>query len=773
MKINFFVIVLILLPKILQSQVEISGTIYAEGDNKSVIPFANVLLFNLSDSNKVEYSCITDLKGQFLLKEVKPETYKLLSSCLGYTDYSTILTVQDRKNFVFNIVLKEQSVNLNEVTVTANKVTRSIEKTTYIITPKETSKATTSLDLLEIIPSLNLNYMEETVTSGQKGSVKILINGINANEKELKSLKPEEIIKIEYFEMPLARFASYSAVVNVITEKNKNGIAAGFDASHAFSTGFANDFAYIKYNKNKSQFSLLYSFNYRNYKDRVWIEKYDYTFKDVNYIKERSSNGHFGYSGHNIDLSFINQEDKKYIFLFKISPNFSENHSNEQSKIFNSINNNISDNNGNMIWKGNQLKPSAELYYQRHYKQNRELIFNVVGTGFISDNKVTNIELTSVHDTIFFDYRKSKNNKISAIAEIVFSKQFENIKTDISYRFMKAYQENNIINSFNNPVYYTDQIDNYLYGEITGKYGKISYHSIIGISNSYFNESFYNSGYKKWFFRPAIVLGYDINDKNGFKTYYYAGTVEPSLSDLSNNTIIINENIISQGNPTLKPYWGHVAGLVYIYYGEKLNIGVDNRSGFVKNYIIQHYKETENYIILSKMQSNKAFSFSSEYSLTYKPLKNLLFLKINGSLDYVNFSSIETCKLSVLSYPLSGTITFVYKVFMLSYQHNFVVRELDDALLYFKKAENYSNVGLQVFTGSLSASVNVYYPFSVSKSSRETIPASIVNHSSKIQINDNASMFVLKLSYNFRAGKDYKDIEKRLDNKDTDSGVFN
>jgi len=247
MKINFFVIVLILLPKILQSQVEISGTIYAEGDNNSVIPFANVLLFNLSDSNKIEYSCITDLKGQFLLKEVKPETYKLLSSCLGYTDYSTVLTVQDRKNFVFNIVLKEQSVNLNEVTVTANKVTRSIDKTTYIITPKETSKATTSLDLLEIIPSLNLNYMEETVTSGQKGSVKILINGINANEKELKSLKPEEIIKIEYFEMPLARFASYSAVVNVITEKNKNGVAAGFDAAHAFSTGFANDFAYIKY----------------------------------------------------------------------------------------------------------------------------------------------------------------------------------------------------------------------------------------------------------------------------------------------------------------------------------------------------------------------------------------------------------------------------------------------------------------------------------------------------------------------------------------------
>ena len=109
-------------------------------------------------------------------------------------------------------------------------------------------------------------------------------------------------------------------------------------------------------------------------------------------------------------------------------------------------------------------------------------------------------------------------------------------------------------------------------------------------------------------------------------------------------------------------------------------------------------------------------------------------------------------------------------MFVLSYQNTLVVKELDGP--YLKSNENYSSIGVSFKGGPISASINMFWPFTKAKYSIETISESIVQYKSQSSINDNASMITVGLTYNFQFGKKYKPQSKILNNADKDSGVF-
>jgi len=56
--------------------------------------------------------------------------------------------------------------------------------------------------------------------------------------------------------------------------------------------------------------------------------------------------------------------------------------------------------------------------------------------------------------------------------------------------------------------------------------------------------------------------------------------------------------------------------------------------------------------------------------------------------------------------------------------------------------------------------------------SGQDTPGSIVNFHNFSWINDNASMFVLGISYNLVKGKSYSEKARKLQNADRDSGMF-
>lgn len=359
----------------------LKGVVYNE--EKNPVEFANVLVYIQSDTLRTIAGTITDLKGNFIIKSIEPGSYLIKLSCLGYTDFSKRIEL-NKETGKFEFVLKSNSLQLQEVEVSSNKVSHKPDKSVYLITDKERQQISSSLELVKVVPNIKINPLSKTISSTTDGSVKILVNGISADEQEILSINPKNILKIEHFDFPPAQYINYDAVVNIITKPLESGIAIGCDLANAFTTGFANDMGYLKYTKNKQRLSLRYSGYYRDYTDREFINSYRYV-KDSAFISRNEiAASKFGYFVSNLNVSY-NIVDSLYSFQIKATPNSMTTHDKSDGSSLVSVYSN--DENLSYASKRNGLEitPGLDIYFLRLLKNNQELNFNANLNYFNTD----------------------------------------------------------------------------------------------------------------------------------------------------------------------------------------------------------------------------------------------------------------------------------------------------------------------------------------------------------------------------------------------------
>jgi len=753
------------------SQNKITGKVYTNSDSiEESVPFANIWLFDIKDTTQIKTATVSDLAGNYELDKIPNGYYSINVSCIGFKPFSEKIKVGGTDILGLNIELPNVINKLEGVDIIATRIQRSIDKVTYIVTDEDSKTTRNSLDLLNIIPSINIDNVNNTISSTGGKQIKLLLNGMNASERELIALCSEDIAKIEHYNMPPARFASYSAVVNVITKITEDGGIVGANIQHAVTTGFGNDMFYFKYFKGRSQISVSYSLNYRDYKKRQVEENYNYIFDDSLYQLHILNCGKLGYQNNFFDLNFVNHNEGDYTVQFKLSPNFKSNNTSTNTEVTRVINELTSFGKGYRKTNGKQFNPIIDGYYYKKVTEKSELIFNIVGTGYFSTDSLKNVQADESGDTLLFDYMQSSTDKLSFIGEVVYSFKLNNSSIDFGYRYNQHYAENKVINSFENPIYRTEGISNYLYSELKGKLGKFSYRGSVGLTNSKFEENFNGNKYNRWIFRPLAQLGYSINESTGLKLYYISDITEPSLAELSYNRVFITENVVQQGNPNLNPFRGHVTGIAYYLYSKKLNLELDAVYGYTNDYINTYFIYKPDYIALTSLNGNKASAYGLNYGCTLKPLQ-WLNLKVNGSARYENIFNPTIGNSSHFSFPATGNISVVIKkMFILSYQHTIVTKTLDGP--YLISNENYSNLGLSFGGKPIYAAINVFWPFTHAKYAKETVPESIVQYQSKTKILDNASMITFSVGYNFEFGEKLKEKKRLLNNEDKDSGVF-
>ena len=71
-------------------------------------------------------------------------------------------------------------------------------------------------------------------------SLKILVNGVEATDNDLKSIPVDKIKNVEYYTTPPARYADVGTLINIKTQPLDAGYAAGFDVMQAMWTAFNN-----------------------------------------------------------------------------------------------------------------------------------------------------------------------------------------------------------------------------------------------------------------------------------------------------------------------------------------------------------------------------------------------------------------------------------------------------------------------------------------------------------------------------------------------------
>lgn len=203
-------------------------------DTKNGLPIelGAVRLMRASDSTLVQ-GCQTDLKGNFMLTKVKPGTYTLVVSMVGYVNYREKIVMEHKDIILKNIQLKEDAHLLGEVEVkgTAAQMVVKGDTMEYNATAFKTVQNAVVEDLLKRLPGVEVSTEGKITVNGQS-ITKIRVDGKKFFDGDIetatKNMPAEMIDKIQVLDQKsdvalLTGFEDNNTerIINLTTKPNR------------------------------------------------------------------------------------------------------------------------------------------------------------------------------------------------------------------------------------------------------------------------------------------------------------------------------------------------------------------------------------------------------------------------------------------------------------------------------------------------------------------------------------------------------------------------
>lgn len=238
-----------------------------DAENKEPMPYANITLISKSDSTLL-LGGMTDDNGKFLIKDIPTGTYLVKISFIGYQSIVIPKLQLGRGTRDMGITqLKMLSENLGEVVIKASQSPISYRVDRKVINAGSFPEANTAMDLLENVPSLQVDFNGKLSYRGSEG-FKVYINGhpVQNGEEKLRSLSAAQIEKIEVIANPSAKYDAEgtAGIIQVILKKNKlEGYAINASASIDTKQEYGINFSVDKKGKKGGWHTNGSIFNYR------------------------------------------------------------------------------------------------------------------------------------------------------------------------------------------------------------------------------------------------------------------------------------------------------------------------------------------------------------------------------------------------------------------------------------------------------------------------------------------------------------------------------
>jgi outer membrane receptor protein involved in Fe transport len=121
----------------------------------------------------------------------------------------------------------------------------------------------------------------------------------------------------------------------------------------------------------------------------------------------------------------------------------------------------------------------------------------------------------------------------------------------LGYRISNTAISNDLVNLLGASHYDVNYLEQYLYTEYTGKWNKLGYRVGVGLTNIH-NKSA-ETTQNDWAPTPKLVLSYDLAKNQSLRFSSSYKSQSPSSDMLSPNITLSVPNIVSTGNPYLKP----------------------------------------------------------------------------------------------------------------------------------------------------------------------------------------------------------------------------
>ncbi|PJJ67731.1 outer membrane beta-barrel protein [Chryseobacterium geocarposphaerae] len=671
-------------------------------------------------------------------------------------------------NAVDTIKAKE----IQEVLIKAQKKKQFSDHANYTFDKEALEKARHSKDLLITLPELQLDPISNTVISIKGGRILFLINGVEATDNQIKSVAPTNVVRVEYFDIPPARYLQRAdTVVNIITKNPEVGYSFGADLTSAFTTGFVNGSAYGGYTKGKNDFGLEYTINLRDYNNRIVDKTYEYDLNQIHYRSAEQQKDHFGYTYQNIGLRYSNTDSGKYVFQAKLNMILNSSFLKGTGQSIFTMNNNDELHHTVHNSNSNYTNPTLDLYYSKNIGKKDELSLNVIGSYFNTKSYQFDHEWKVGNYTdIFNNDMNLKAKQTGIVGEIAHVHNFEKGKLSSGYRVSNTSIDNDLVNLLGAAKYSVNYLEQYLYTEYSGKKDKLSYRLGIGLTQIHNKSAQITQD--DWAPTPKVVLSYEL-PKNQFLRFVTQYTSQsPFASALSSNVVQVVPNIVQKGNPYLKTQHVFKNSLIYSFSSKYFDLNTTFFYNIADKYFAQFYQldpETEGYALTyenAESYSEKGVQISG----SIKPFGNsLLVLKTYIAPTATKLTSVNGTEYTRNFVRNNFALISQYKNFSAYYQFNIPVFSLNGSFL--TKDENQSHFLIAYQHRSWTFTTGMYWVGTPSKYYTKSLPGDWVAYTNKTNIYNNKNMFVLGLSYDFSSGKKLQ-IQKKLNNSTAPASTF-
>lgn len=661
---------------------------------------------------------------------------------------------------------------LQEIIIKAQRKKQFADKAVYTFDKEALEKARYAKDLLSTLPELQLDPVSNTITGTKGGAILFLVNGVEATDMQIRSIAPSEVVKVEYYDIPPARWATRAdIVVNILTRSTETGYVFGAEGSSALDTGFVNASAYANYTKGKNDIGLEYSINLRDYTDRRVNSIYDYQLGAQHYRSNENRKDHFGYTFQTIALRYTRLVPDDYAFQVKLNMNISNRFSKGTGQSFFTVENSGEE---HSMFKNNgsdYVIPKVDLYYSKKIGMKDELSINLVGSDYTTNSSETAKEwITGSGISVYDNDMVLKAKQTSLVGELAHTRDFEAGKLSSGYRISRSSISNDLNNLSGYSQYKVTYLEQYLYTEFSRKINKFSYRIGVGLTHIH-NKSAENT-FDEWSFTPKLVLAYQLKNNQSLRLTSSYKPISPLSNALSSNIVQLAPNIVQKGNPFLEAQQKWTNSLTYSLNNKYFDFNLNAFYSYTDRVINQYYILDHTFGGYALTYENGKYSRQYGVQLTgsYKPLgSNLLVIK--ASLTPTS-EMVKTGTGTVIKNDYFGNYFVVsseYKKFSAQYQFNIPAYSLNGAFL--NTNENQNHIFVSYKHNNLTFSTGMYWIGMPSEYKTKSLSESLVDYRLHTQIMNNKSMFILGLSYDFSKGKK-TEIQKKLNNDTAPAATF-
>lgn len=743
---------------------KITGKVIDESSNQSV-EYANVRLMT-PDSTFVT-GVATDDGGNFLLKEVKDGDYLLCVSCIGYSEsYLSIRNLRENLQ-LGELSLSPDNVRLEGVTITASPVIKRTDRQIILPTEMQTKAASNGLALLKNLQlsRLVVNPIDNSIGLPGGESVQLRINGIEVTQAEITAIRPADVLRIEYIDNPGARYGNVGAVLNYIVKRRESGGNISADLSNGVSdTGYGEHNLSARYNFNRSELSTTV---YWGRRDLEWTRENYESFRFPDAYQENKELGRptrIKYDNLNFNLNYSYQENDKQLFNVAFRNSYSDTPHSLSDRISTLYDGETSYSISDRTSSQTNI-PSVDIYYQRNLK-NKQTIYADVVASYLHSNNERNFLQQSAGDTDTDIRSLTKGEKYSVIGEGIYEKQFNEGKFTGGVKHTQAYLQNTYTGDVDRKVT-MNTAETYLFAEYQSKLKALDYTVGIGAMRTYNSQGQQSS--EKYIFKPSLSLSYSLNGQWFFRYNGYISGYAPSLAQLNDISQAMDKYQIRRGNPALKSVTFYANTLTASWQSRYVSVELFGRYSYDDKPIMETTYQEDGHFIRTTENHKGFHRLNIETAIQVRPYKEYISIKLTPFLNrYISQGNSYTHTHTNIG--LRGNLMAMYKNWVLMAEMNTSNHTLWGETL--TKEEKLHTIMAGYNTEKWSIAAGVLNPFT-KKYEQEIENLSRQAPYRQLAYSTNLSpMFMVNVSFNLDFGKKRNGAGRRINNKDTDTGIL-